>query len=80
MDEIAFGLDMAGHPFIWVVRSKAWDPPNGWNERVKEEGLVVYDWVEQRSILAHPSIGGFLSHCGWNSVLESLANGVPLLT
>ncbi|KAM4102205.1 hypothetical protein ACB094_05G206400 [Castanea mollissima] len=80
MDEIAFGLEMAGHPFIWVVRSKTWAPPDGWNERVKEEGLVVYDWVEQRSILAHPSIGGFLSHCGWNSVLESLANGVPLLT
>ncbi|XP_030969295.1 UDP-glycosyltransferase 90A1-like [Quercus lobata] len=80
MDEIAFGLEMAGHPFIWVVRSKTWAPPDGWNERVKEEGLVVYDRVEQRSILAHPSIGGFLSHCGWNSVLESLANGVPLLT
>ncbi|XP_075664298.1 UDP-glycosyltransferase 90A1-like [Castanea sativa] len=80
MDEIAFGLEMAGHPFIWVVRSKTWAPPDGWTKRVKEEGLVVYDWVEQRSILAHPSIGGFLSHCGWNSVLESLANGVPLLT
>nr|POE64402.1 hypothetical protein CFP56_12447 [Quercus suber] len=51
------GATHKGHPFIWVVRSKAWDPPNGWNERVKEEGLVVYDWVEQRSILAHPSIG-----------------------
>ena len=63
MDEIAFGLEMAGHPFIWVVRSKTWAPPDGWNERVKEEGLVVYDWVEQRSILAHPSIGGFFSHC-----------------
>ena len=80
MDEIAFGLEMAGHPFIWVVRSKTWAPPDGWTKRVKEEGSVIYDWVEQRSILAHPSIGGFLSHCGWNSVLESLANGVPLLT
>ena len=80
MDEIAFGLAKADHPFIWVVRSRTWAPPNGWNERVKDKGLVVYDWVEQRSILAHPAIGGFMSHCGWNSVLESLAMGVPLLT
>ena len=42
MDDIAFGLEMAGHPFSWVVRSKTWAPPDGWNERVKEEGLVVY--------------------------------------
>ncbi|GMY38440.1 UDP-glycosyltransferase 90A1-like [Fagus crenata] len=80
MDEIAFGLEKAGHPFIWVVRSRTWAPPNGWNERVKNKGLVLYDWVEQRSILAHPAIGGFLSHCGWNSVLEGLGMGVPLLT
>uniref|UniRef100_A0A2N9HRZ7 UDP-glycosyltransferases domain-containing protein n=1 Tax=Fagus sylvatica TaxID=28930 RepID=A0A2N9HRZ7_FAGSY len=80
MDEIAFGLDRAGHPFIWAVRSSSWAPPNGWNERVKDKGLVLYDWVEQRSILAHPAIGGFMSHCGWNSVLESLAMGVQLLT
>ncbi|KAF3965981.1 hypothetical protein CMV_009888 [Castanea mollissima] len=57
MDEIAFGLEMACHPFIWVARSKTWAPPDGWNERVKEEGMVVYDWVEQQSTLAHPSIG-----------------------
>jgi hypothetical protein len=80
MDEIAFGLEMAGHPFIWVVRSSAWVLPDGWNERVGRRGLVVQDWVDQRSILAHRVTGGFLSHCGWNSVLESLSMGVPLLT
>jgi hypothetical protein len=80
MDKIAFGLEMAGHPFIWVVRSSAWVPPDGWNERVGRRGLVVQDWVDQRSILAHPATGGFLSHFGWNSVLESLSMGVPLLT
>ncbi|XP_059434552.1 probable UDP-glucosyl transferase 73B6 [Corylus avellana] len=80
MDEIAFGLEMAGHPFIWVVRSKEWVPPDGWNTRVGWRGLVVQDWVDQRSILAHPATSGFLSHCGWNSVLESLSMGVPLLT
>ena len=80
MDEIAFGLEMAGHPFIWVVRSSEWAPPNGWNERVGRRGLVVQEWVDQRNILAHFATGGFLSHCGWNSVLESLSMGVPLLT
>ncbi|KAK9282353.1 hypothetical protein L1049_005270 [Liquidambar formosana] len=79
MDEIAHGLEMAGEPFIWVIKSITWVPPDRWEERVKERGLIVKDWVEQRCILAHPAIGGFLRHCGWNSVLESLSNGVPLL-
>ncbi|XP_028105339.1 UDP-glycosyltransferase 90A1-like [Camellia sinensis] len=79
MDEIAMGLEMASHPFIWVVPSTKWTPPDGWEERVKERGLIAKDWVEQRSILAHPSMGGFLSRCGWNSVLESLLNGIPML-
>ncbi|XP_074295692.1 UDP-glycosyltransferase 73B1-like [Silene latifolia] len=80
MDEIALGLDSAGHPFIWVVRSSSWTPPAEWEERVKGRGLVIREWVDQRSILAHPAIGGYLSHCGWNSVLESLSMGVPILT
>ncbi|KAG6671583.1 hypothetical protein I3842_16G010100 [Carya illinoinensis] len=79
LDEIAFGLEMAEHPFIWVVRSKTWAAPEGWKERVKEKGLVLHDWADQRSILSHPAIGGFLSHCGWNSMLESISMGVPLL-
>ncbi|XP_040998028.1 UDP-glycosyltransferase 90A2-like [Juglans microcarpa x Juglans regia] len=79
LDEIAFGLEMAEHPFIWVVRSRTWAAPEGWKERVKEKGLVLHDWVDQRSILSHPAIGGFLSHCGWNSILESISMGVPLL-
>ncbi|KAK9275766.1 hypothetical protein L1049_023035 [Liquidambar formosana] len=79
MDEIALGLEMAGEPFVWVIRSSTWAPPDTWEERVKDRGLIVKNWVEQRSILAHPAIGGFLSHCGWNSVLESLSNGVPIL-
>ncbi|KAB1204725.1 UDP-glycosyltransferase 90A2 [Morella rubra] len=79
LNEIAFGLEMAGHPFIWVVRSNTWAPPDGWNQRVKERGLLVCEWVDQRRILAHPATGGFLSHCGWNSLLESLSMGVPLL-
>ncbi|KAJ4838799.1 hypothetical protein Tsubulata_021618, partial [Turnera subulata] len=80
MEEIAFGLEMAGQPFIWAIKSKTWTPPVGWEERVKGRGLVLRDWVEQRNILAHPAIGGFMTHCGWNSVIEGLSMGVPLLT
>jgi hypothetical protein len=79
MEEIALGLEMAGQPFIWVVRSRTWVPPVGWEDRVKERGLAIRDWVDQRGILEHPAIGGFLTHCGWNSVLEGLSMGVPLL-
>ena len=82
LDEIAYGLEMAGYPFIWVVRSKTWVPPEEWLETVTKDqrGLVVRDWLDQRSILSHPAIGGFLSHCGWNATMESLTVGSPLLT
>lgn len=80
MDNITYGLEMARHPFIWAVKSATWVlPNNGWEDRLKGWGLVVHDWVDQRRILSHPAIGGFLSHCGWNSVLESLSEEVPML-
>ncbi|KAH7842512.1 hypothetical protein Vadar_017581 [Vaccinium darrowii] len=52
---------------------------NRYVERVKEFGMVVNDWAPQVDILGHPSTGGFMSHCGWNSLLESLTAGVPIL-
>ncbi|XP_010655191.1 UDP-glycosyltransferase 90A1 [Vitis vinifera] len=73
LDEIALGLEMAMHPFIWEVKSRNWVAPKGW-KRVKERGLIVRSWVEQPRILAHPKTGGFLSHCGWNFFGE-LVNG-----
>ncbi|KAJ4957395.1 hypothetical protein NE237_024506 [Protea cynaroides] len=79
LDEVAFGLEMSGHPFIWVVRSKNWSIPNGLEEGVKGRGLIMREWVDQRRVLAHRSTGGFLSHCGWNSVLESICEGIPVL-
>ncbi|BFG25550.1 hypothetical protein CerSpe_118240 [Prunus speciosa] len=68
MDEIAYGLEMAGCRFMWAARLGTWAPEEGWGKRVDGRGLVVRDWVDQRSILAHPKVGEFLSHCGWNSV------------
>ncbi|XP_043697209.1 UDP-glycosyltransferase 90A1-like [Telopea speciosissima] len=79
LDEVAFGLEISGHPFIWVVRSKTWSTPNSLEERVKCRGLIMRELVDQRHILAQGSTAGFLSHCGWNSVLESISEGVPVL-
>ncbi|GLJ06410.1 hypothetical protein SUGI_0038460 [Cryptomeria japonica] len=91
MKELALGLESSGQPFIWVVRPPLGVPstaefsseflPDGFEERMKtkNQGLVIKKWAPQREILSHPSTGGFLSHCGWNSTLESLSQGVPII-
>ncbi|PUZ60112.1 hypothetical protein GQ55_4G097700 [Panicum hallii var. hallii] len=75
LDELVHGLAQSGRPFLWAVRSDTWSPPAG----VGPNGRIVRGWVPQRSVLAHKAVGGFVSHCGWNSVMESLAAGKPLL-
>uniref|UniRef100_A0A803R3A0 Glycosyltransferase n=1 Tax=Cannabis sativa TaxID=3483 RepID=A0A803R3A0_CANSA len=52
--------------------------PGGFEERIKGMGIVVREWVPQVEILRHKSIGGFMSHCGWNSCMESISFGVPI--
>nr|AFJ53044.1 UDP-glycosyltransferase 1 [Linum usitatissimum] len=79
LDEVAYGLEASGCRFVWVVRSKSWMVPDGLEEKIKEKGLVVREWVDQRRILDHRSVGEFLSHCGWNSILESVSAGMPIL-
>ncbi|OVA12311.1 UDP-glucuronosyl/UDP-glucosyltransferase [Macleaya cordata] len=91
MMELAKGLEESEKGFIWVLRNPTgfdvgdefrseW-LPEGFEERMREKvkGLLVRNWAPQMEILSHGSTGAFLSHCGWNSVLESLSRGVPMI-
>ncbi|KAH0659605.1 hypothetical protein KY289_028353 [Solanum tuberosum] len=83
--KIAIGLEKSQHKFIWVVRDATKGEgqvqiPKGYENRVKEKGIIVKDWANQLEILAHTSTGGFMSHCGWNSCMESITMGVPIAT
>nr|XP_015902985.2 UDP-glucosyltransferase 29-like [Ziziphus jujuba var. spinosa] len=86
MEEMAHGLEISNVNFIWVVRfpkggkMKLDDGlPEGFLGRVKERGIVVENWAPQIKVLHHSSIGGFVSHCGWGSVMESIKFGVPII-
>ncbi|CAA2972634.1 UDP-glycosyltransferase 83A1-like [Olea europaea subsp. europaea] len=83
--ELALGLELTNRPFLWVVRHdvstvKSTLPtiPEGFNNRVQNRGLIV-SWAPQQKVLSHPSVTCFLSHCGWNSTVEGVSNGVPFL-
>eukprot|EP01018_Ginkgo_biloba_P011666 Gb_10873 [translate_table: standard] len=89
--ELAYGLEAAQKPFIWVLQAGHHHPhhqeeaeeqdllPAGFEHRLEGRGLIIRGWAPQLLILSHPSTGGFLSHCGWNSTVESIGHGVPLL-
>ncbi|VAI38732.1 unnamed protein product [Triticum turgidum subsp. durum] len=81
--ELALGLELAGTRFLWALRKPIGavdDPlPPGFEDRTHDRGLVATGWVPQMSILAHASVGGFLTHCGRNSLIEGLLFGHPLV-
>lgn len=91
--EIAHGLEQSGHRFLWSLREPGkgkLDLPGNYTnpETVLPEGFIdrtagiglVCGWVPQVMVLGHIAVGGFVSHCGWNSILESLWHGVPIAT
>ncbi|KAJ4980112.1 hypothetical protein NE237_010892 [Protea cynaroides] len=75
MHEIAMGLHSSEVPYLWVARGEA----SNLQETCGEMGLVV-PWCDQLRVLCHSSVAGFLTHCGWNSTLEAIYSGVPMLT
>ncbi|KAI5669569.1 hypothetical protein M9H77_19422 [Catharanthus roseus] len=85
LKEIALAIESSDCPFIWVVRNQENEQdwfPKGFEEKMIKsgKGLIIKKWAPQLKILNHPSIGGFMTHSGWNSVLESVSAGVPMIT
>ncbi|EEF37429.1 UDP-glycosyltransferase 84B2 [Ricinus communis] len=85
MDNLAMGLKNSNRPFLWVIRPKQKNSekkeaylPDPFLEETKENGLVV-TWCCQEKVLIHKAVGCFITHCGWNSALETVVAGVPVI-
>ncbi|WOL17082.1 hypothetical protein Cni_G25871 [Canna indica] len=91
---IATGLEKSGQRFLWVVKAPRRENevpqqalstelddvlPEGFLKRTKQRGLVVKSWAPQVEVLNHEAVGGFVTHCGWNSVLEAVTAGVAMV-
>ncbi|KAL4284660.1 hypothetical protein GQ457_16G005430 [Hibiscus cannabinus] len=79
LQALSEALEESECPFLWSFRG---DPekqlPSGFLERTRPKGKIV-PWAPQQKILEHSSVGAFVSHGGWNSVLESIVGGVPMI-
>ncbi|KAL5562478.1 hypothetical protein UlMin_032225 [Ulmus minor] len=87
LTEIAMGLEATRKLFIWVVKKQKKELgakeewlPEGFEKRNEGKGLIIRGWAPQLLIHEHEAIGGFVTHCGWNSTLEAVSNGLPMVT
>ncbi|KAJ4833528.1 hypothetical protein Tsubulata_030063 [Turnera subulata] len=79
MAELAWGLKRSNYSFLWVVRETELEKlPRSFIEETSDSSLIV-TWCNQMQVLAHRSIGCFVTHCGWNSTIEALGLGVPMV-
>ncbi|KAH7351904.1 hypothetical protein KP509_19G019500 [Ceratopteris richardii] len=82
---LALGLEASKRPFLWVLmpdqsQSLVDALPSGFLERTVDQGsALIVPWAPQTQVLAHAAVGAFFSHCGWNSTLESMLEGVPMV-
>ncbi|GAU37813.1 hypothetical protein TSUD_276300 [Trifolium subterraneum] len=81
--EFAWGLANSKQPFLWIIRPDlviggSFILSSKFENEISDRGLIA-SWCPQEQVLNHPSIGGFLTHCGWNSTIESICAGVPML-
>ena len=81
--EFAWGLANSKHPFLWIIRhnvvmGESAILPKEFSKEIKDRGYIT-SWCPQDRVLSHPSVGLFLTHCGWNSLTEALCRGVPII-
>ncbi|KAJ1269791.1 hypothetical protein BS78_06G004400 [Paspalum vaginatum] len=89
--EIARGLERSGHRFLWAVRSPPEEQslfpepelerllPAGFLERTRSNGMVLKNWAPQPEVVRHEAVAAFVTHCGWNSTLEAIMSGLPMI-
>ncbi|KAA0039196.1 UDP-glycosyltransferase 73C5-like [Cucumis melo var. makuwa] len=85
--ELGLGLEASKRPFIWVIRKgnetkelQKWMEAYNFKKKTKGRGPVIRGWAPQVMILSHTAIRSFLTHCDWNSTLEGISTGVPMIT
>lgn len=83
LGEFCWGIVNSKHPFLWIIRPDLVDGkssalPDEILAETKDKGFLA-GWCPQEEVLNHPSVGGFLTHSGWNSTIESLSSGVPMI-